>query len=120
MDPLRQDRDLAAIQHWVTAGAMVISVGTIGWLLPLILLLTSQSKFVKFHALQSLLAQGVFFVATIVFGLAGFVTCGITWLLLFVLSVGLLAFHIIAGIKAKEGQIYELPVVGQMAKNMLP
>ncbi|MCA0359533.1 MAG: DUF4870 domain-containing protein [Armatimonadetes bacterium] len=120
MDPLRQDRDLAAIQHWVTAGAMVISAGVIGWLLPLVLFFTSQSKFVKFHALQSLIAQVGFLVVATVLAIAGPFTCFISWLLLGVVWVGLLAFHIIAGIKAKDGQVYELPVVGQMAKNMLP
>lgn len=120
MYPEKADKDLAAIQHWVTAGAMVISVGVIGWLLPLILFFTNQSKFVKFHALQSLLAQVGFLVVGAVLFIAGPFTCFISWLLLGILWFGLLAFHIIAGLQAKEGKIYEIPVVGSMAKNMLP
>lgn len=75
------------------------------WLVgPLVIYLVKKdsSKFVAFHALQSLY-----------WALAGLVlttiTCGVG-------AFPMLIFNVIAAMKANEGQLYEYPVVGAMAR----
>ena len=84
------------------------------WITGLIFLLTEkENQFVRFHALQSIIAFGVFFVVNIVLGFIPFVG----WLL-WILSVIL---WIVLMLKAYQGQMYKLPVIGDIAeKNSKP
>jgi uncharacterized membrane protein len=83
-----------------------------------------QSRFVRFHAFQSLLLHGAAFVvgiglsvAQVVLGATGL---GILGMLLSLVGMacglGLLALTILLMIKANGGEEYELPVVGPMAR----
>jgi uncharacterized membrane protein len=80
-----------------------------------------QSKFLRFHAFQSLL----FHAAAIVAGIAGTILqimlalahLGIIGMLIRLLvGVGFLGLAIFLMIKANGGEEYELPVIGEMAK----
>jgi uncharacterized membrane protein len=83
-----------------------------------------QSRFVRFHAFQSLLLHGVFVVLwiaiTVVQVALGFVGLGAVSLLIQMLSwvvgLALLALAIFMMIKANAGEELELPVVGPMAR----
>lgn len=121
MDPTSEEKQLAMVSH---IGPLVVSFltgGSLGWVVPLVLYLTKKdgSKFIGFHALQSLVFQIIFAVSAVVLGLAGFVTCGITWLLLGVVWVASLVFQIIAAIRANEGQWYALPIAGDFARKTI-
>lgn len=61
-----------------------------------------QSKFVAFHALQALYVS----LAGMIIGT---VTCGIGFF-------PIMVFNVIAAMKANEGQLYEYPIVGEMAR----
>ena len=83
-----------------------------------------QSKFVRFHAFQSLLLHGALIVLGIGFTilqiLLAVVHLGIVGLLLTLLRLligfGFLGLSIFLMIKANGGEELELPVIGEMAK----
>lgn len=82
-----------------------------------------QSRFVRFHAFQSLLLHGAAFVALVAFWIVGFALAMVDlgavslllWLLQMVVGVALLAMAIFLMIKANAGEEFELPVIGPMA-----
>jgi uncharacterized membrane protein len=83
-----------------------------------------QSRFVRFHAFQSLLLHGVFVVLwiaiTVVQVALGFMGLGAVSLLIQLLSwvvgLALLALTIFMMIKANAGEEYQLPTIGPMAR----
>ena len=83
-----------------------------------------QSRFVRFHAFQSLLMHGVLIVLAVavqVLQIAlSIVHLGIVGLLLslvhILIGIGFLGIAILLMIKANGGEEYELPVIGEMAK----
>jgi uncharacterized membrane protein len=83
-----------------------------------------QSRFLRFHAFQSLLLHAVLIVLAIavqVLQIAlSIVHLGIVGLLLslvhILIGIGFLGLAILMMIKANGGEEYELPVIGEMAK----
>ncbi|HUL76618.1 MAG TPA: DUF4870 domain-containing protein [Vicinamibacteria bacterium] len=83
-----------------------------------------QSRFVRFHAFQSLLLHGAFIVLWIaVMGVhvgLTLVGLGVVGLLLhlvsWVVGIALFALTILLMIKANSGEEFELPVIGPMAR----
>jgi uncharacterized membrane protein len=97
----------------------------IGFLFSIVVaVVEKQSRFVRFHAFQSLLLHAGMFV--IFFGLffvslaLAFANIGLLNLLFLpirvVLGLACLAVQIILMIKANGGEEYELPVIGEMAR----
>ncbi len=79
------------------------------------LLIEKESKFVRFHAMQSLLLFGGLFVLQI--GLQIIPILGA--LVAFVLSLVGFIFWIVCMWKAFQGEMYMVPFVGEMAKKQL-
>jgi uncharacterized membrane protein len=91
-----------------------------------------ENRFVRFHAMQGLLLFGVNFVIGIVFRIlqvilgagAAAVDSDVAFgggslvlgLLQLVVSVGLLVVHIIGMVKANQGQMWKLPIIGDIAE----
>jgi uncharacterized membrane protein len=83
-----------------------------------------QSRFVRFHAFQSLLVHGAAVVlgfgvlaVQTALGLAGLGLVGFLLnLVLMLLGFGLLAVDVLLMIKANAGEELELPVIGAMAR----
>ena len=83
-----------------------------------------QSRFVRFHAFQSLLLHGVFIVLWIAItgvqiglGIVGLGAVSfLVQLLSWVVGIALLGLTIFLMIKANGGEEFELPVVGPMAR----
>ncbi len=83
-----------------------------------------QSRFVRFHALQSLLLHGAAIVLWVglaavqmVLGAVGLGMVGVLiWVVSMVAGVGLLVVAILLMIKANGGEEFELPVIGPMAR----
>src|SRR5205085_1899309 len=104
-----------------------------GWLAPLIIwLIKRESKFVAFHALQTLFWHGIYTALAILVGIMFFVSViataaaphspadgalGVTTVLLMLLIWGggltNLAVAIVFAIKAKRGEWTRLPIVGK-------
>jgi uncharacterized membrane protein len=82
-----------------------------------------QSKFVRFHAFQSLLLHGAMFVVWIGFMVLGMVVGSVAGPLALILvpievlcGLALLALTIFMMVKANANEEYKLPVIGDMAK----
>ncbi len=88
----------------------------LGWISGIIFfLLENKSKFVKFHALQSIITFLGLTIASILFNIIPFFGWVISSL------IGLLGFAlwIVLIIKAYQGEMYALPIAGDIAKQYL-
>lgn len=113
----QDERMMAMLSH-----ILGIFTGFIG---PLVIYLIrkDQSRYVAFHALQSLYLTVAVAVIMIVLYIAVFilsmVTLGIGALLyipMMFLPIAPLILQVMAGVKANNGEWYEYPVVGAMAR----
>ena len=76
-------------------------------------------RFVRFHAWQSIMIWGVFFVLTIVALLLSNVAAAMVFLLFGILaSLAMLFLWIVLSIKAWQGERFELPLFGAWAASL--
>jgi uncharacterized membrane protein len=83
-----------------------------------------QSRFVRFHALQSLLLHAVLIVVLIAFSIVSFALVMVhlwfvgllLWPVRAVIGLGYLAAVVYLMIQANNGQETELPIIGPMAR----
>lgn len=71
-----------------------------------------DNKFVRFHAMQSMLAFGFLFVLQMILMFIPF----IGWVLSPIVSIVGLILWIIMMIKAYQGEFFKLPIVGEIAE----
>jgi uncharacterized membrane protein len=103
------ERAIAAIAYLTfVAGAVVL-------LLPEF----RKNRFVRFHAWQSVLLWGVFFILTLVALLLSNVAAAMVFLLFGILaSLAMLFLWIVLTLKAWQGERFELPLFGTLAERM--
>ncbi|HKM45999.1 MAG TPA: zinc-ribbon domain-containing protein [Terriglobales bacterium] len=78
-----------------------------------------NNRFVRFHAWQSVLLWGVFFVLTISALFLSNVAAAMLFLLFGILaSLAMLFLWIVLSLKAWEGERFELPVFGELAARL--
>jgi uncharacterized membrane protein len=88
-----------------------------GWITGIIFLVVEQrNKFIRFHAMQSIVTFGILTIASILLSWIPFVGD------FFASAIGILAFilWIILMVKAYHGELYKLPVAGNIAEGILP
>jgi uncharacterized membrane protein len=118
-------------------GAMLCYIANfvccLGLVLAVVFLFTEkENRFVKFHAVQSLLLAGVqigvclimeilTWILGVILGMVhlGFLAFFLNWGLGLILLVIFAIVWVIAGIKAYGGQQYKLPLIGDWASNMV-
>lgn len=76
-----------------------------------------KSKFASFHALQAILFQIAFGIALTISAFLCMVLIG--FILLPIVGIGGLIYVIKAAIAANNGELYELPIVGKMARTSI-
>ncbi len=87
-----------------------------GWITGIIfLVLEKESKFVKFHALQSIVTFGGLHVIWLIFNWIPF----IGWIIGLVVGIISFILWIILMVKAYRGETFKLPVAGDVAKSQL-
>lgn len=91
-----------------TAAALSYAVG---WLTGIVFLLIEKDRFVRFHAMQSILTFGALTVVSFV-PLVGWILSPLVWIVGFVLWLVLIY-------KAYQGEEFKLPFVGQFAQKQL-
>ena len=96
----------------------------LGWVTGIIFfIMEKDNKFVRFHAMQSIIVFGAIFVVDIFLSIMN-TFIGVHWLFSLLLGlIGLLTFilWIVLMMKAYQGQMYKLPVAGDIAdKNSKP
>jgi uncharacterized membrane protein len=104
-------------------------------------ILEKENKFVRFHALQSILfgvgstvvmivLMILATILTVVFGIGGAMIGGgvgtlvsllvwLIWLVAWLLGMAMFVGLIYAAVKAYQGQKFKLPIIGNMAENMV-
>ena len=86
----------------------------LGWITGIIFLIVEkENKFIHFHAVQSIVVFGVYSVLSIIFGWIPAIGLFLNSLL------GIFAFilWIVLMLKAYQGQLYKLPIAGDIAEN---
>ena len=115
------DENIAALLSYV-----------VGWISGLIFfLMEKDSKLVRFHAMQSILLSGGFFIVMIVLGfvstflglifgyvsgLLGTLVWLVTWLLMMAVGIGVLVGWVMCLIKAYNKEFFKLPIIGNYAE----
>ncbi len=85
----------------------------LGWISGLVfILIERESKFVRFHAIQSIYVFGTLTIASIVLGWIPIIGGVLGWLI----SVLAFILWIILMIKAYQGTMYKLPWAGNLAE----
>jgi len=88
----------------------------LGWITGIVfLVLEKESKFVKFHALQSIVTFGGLHVIWLIFNWIPF----IGWIIGLVVGIISFILWIILMVKAYRGETFKLPVAGDVAKSQL-
>jgi len=85
----------------------------LGWISGLVfILIEKENKFVRFHAMQSIIVFGAITIVSIIVSFIPFIGTIISWLL----SVLALVLWIVLMIKAYQGNMYKLPIAGDLAE----
>lgn len=74
--------------------------------------LEKESKFVKFHAMQSILLSALIFVTSFVLGLVPI----IGWIILLILPLVVFLLWVLLMVKAYKYEYFKLPVLGDLAE----
>ena len=114
----QEDRTWAMLAH---LAAILGYLGGIGqYVVPLVIYLMykDKSKFVAFHALQSLYFQLALLVAGLAVLVIALLTC-VGGLLALPLSIGALVYGIVAAIRASNGEWFEYWLVGEWARRQV-
>jgi uncharacterized membrane protein len=107
------------------AGLLCYVPCCIGFIFSIVaVIVEKQSRFVRFHAFQSLLFHGAAIVISIALQVANvafaILHLGVLSLIMIpvggILGLGLLAVSVICMIKANGNEEFELPIIGEMAK----
>lgn len=81
----------------------------------LFLVLEKDNKFVRFHAMQSIVTFLVLFVISMVFGIIPF----LGWMLSELIGVVALILWLLLMFKAYQGEMYKLPIAGDLAEKQI-
>lgn len=86
----------------------------LGWLTGIIFyIIEAKNKFVRFHAIQSIL---VFLPLSVILFIVGFIPF-IGWILSIIIGIIIFILWIVLMFKAYKGEKFKLPVVGDIAEN---
>ncbi len=113
-----QDNNLTSDERTWAMLAHLLGLLT-GFLAPLIIYLVhkDRSRFVAFHSLQALYFQIAILLLWLILFCIAVITLGFGAILFPIPIVLSLVFEIIATIRANQGEWYEIPVVGAMARS---
>jgi len=109
------EKDLGKTSTGIQANAAALLSYLVGFISGIVfLVIEKENKFVRFHAMQSTIVSGSLFVLQIVLSF-------IPFLVMLSPLVGLagLALWIILMIKAYQGEMFKLPVIGDIAEKKI-
>ena len=85
----------------------------VGWVTGLVFfLMEKENKFVRFHAMQSIVVFGGLTVASLILGIIPVIGWIVSWLI----GIVALVLWILLMVKAYQNQMYKLPWVGDFAE----
>jgi uncharacterized membrane protein len=93
----------------------------VGWVTGLIfLLIEKDSKFVRFHAIQSIGFSICIVILWVIAVVLAFIPI-LGWIVDFLIWIGIVVLWIVLMVKAYQGHMFKLPIVGKFAeKNSQP
>ena len=93
----------------------------LGWVTGIIFfIMEKDNKFIRFHAMQSIIVFGAIFVVDIILSILR-VFVPFIWILTVLLGIITFILWIVLMMKAYQGQMYKLPIAGDIAeKNSKP
>ena len=97
----------------------------LGWLTGIVFfVIEKDNKFVKFHAMQSILVFLPLQIIWFVFGGAGFFSVfwyglGFLWLCGWIIALIMLLLWLVLMLKAFQGEKFKLPIVGDIAEKQV-
>ena len=104
-----EGKDLGKTSVGLQANVAGLLCYLVGWVTGLIFfLIEKENKFVRFHALQSLITFG-FFAIVVMIPVIGLMLLPIVGILGFILWILLM-------VKAFQGELFKLPIVGDIAE----
>jgi len=109
------EKDLGKTSTGIQANVAALLSYLVGFISGIVfLVIEKENKFVRFHAMQSTIVSGSLFVLQIVLS-------SIPFLVMLSPLVGLagLALWIILMIKAYQGEMFKLPVIGDIAEKKI-
>lgn len=111
------ERLWAMLAHLSALLGYVVGLGQ--YIAPLVIYLVyrERSRFVAFHALQALYFQLALLVLWAIVIILTLITCGLGAIFAVVPIVLSLVFVLMAAIRANNGEWYELPLVGAIARS---
>ncbi len=112
----QEEKLWAMLAHLAGLLGYAVALGQYIGPLVIYLLYKDKSRFIAFHALQSLYFQLGLLVATAIGIVIAILTCGIGAVLLGALGVVAVIYVIIAAIRANQGDWFEYWLVGAWAK----
>ncbi|MSQ55390.1 MAG: DUF4870 domain-containing protein [Betaproteobacteria bacterium] len=87
-----------------------------GWITGLVFfLIEKENKYVRFHAMQSIITFGGL---AVLFMVLGFIPI-LGWMLIPVVALLHLVLWILLMVKAYQGQMFKLPIIGEMAEKQI-
>ena len=85
----------------------------LGWVTGIVfLIIEPKNKFVRFHAFQSIVVFGAYFIVIMIFTWIPF----IGWIIAILLWILWFIFWILLMYKAYQGEKYKIPIAGDMAE----
>lgn len=102
----------------------------VAFLVPIIIfVIEKESKFVKFHAMQSILLSAVGVVISIILGIVigiviatgsygALAVLSILSIITWIIVIALFVFFVIAAVKSYKYEIYKLPLIGNWAEKI--
>ena len=84
----------------------------LGWMTGLLFFLIEKNKFVKFHALQSIVVFGALSAAQIILTMIPI----LGWILIPILTIIAIILWIVLMVKAYQGEKFKLPIAGDIAE----
>ena len=108
-------QDLGKTSTGIQANVAALLCYLVGFVSGIIfLVIEKDNKFVRFHAMQSVITFGAFFVLQMVLVYIPFLI-----LLLPIVGIGSLILWILLMIKAYQGETFKLPVIGDIAEKKI-
>ncbi|HTY44464.1 MAG TPA: DUF4870 domain-containing protein [Patescibacteria group bacterium] len=110
------EKDLGKTSIGMQANVAALLSYLVGFITGIIFyVIEKENKFVRFHAMQSIIAFGGLFVLNMVLAFIPF----IGWVLMPVVSIVSLILWILLMVKAYQGESFKLPIVGDMAEKQV-
>lgn len=108
-----EEKDLGKTSTGINANVAGLLCYLLGFVSGIIFLIIEQeNRFVRFHALQSVLAFGFLFVFKIIASFIPF----LGWLLIPLIGIVAFILWIVLMVKAYKGEYFKVPIVGNMAE----